>query len=1147
MKRACVVIAALSLFASAQTKPVAKAPATKSPAQRAAEANRLNNLGVGYMNQQQFERALKYFQQASVLDPKLEVGRLNQGIALLNMQRPAPAGKILLEIVQHDPRNVRAWYNLGLLYKSEGQAEKALDAFDRVAALDPKDADTLYFIGSTHAELHQYSEAIAAFQKALALNAFHASAEFGLARAYQQSGDMPQARQHLARFQQLRDSKLGAPISVVYGDQGPLSRAEEAAGGIEVVPPPIKVEFVSVGAQAGLKGAGPDVNFFAPETGSGACFLDFDNDGRIDLLLAGGGPTGVTLYRNLGNGKFADVTKAAGLDIHMHGVSCAVGDYDNDGYADFAISLPGRVILYHNEKNGTFKDVTQAAGIHVEGTPLGLTFVDYDHDGDLDLYVTRGVSSAGVAPATNMIWRNNGNGTFSDVSDSIGLAGAAPALGAVGTDYNNDRAIDLVVASAGKSPTIFVNPREGKFPAITPWSTPMPSPVVAVAVLDFNKDGWMDLAFTHSGAPGLSLWRNVDGKNFEPVPLPETHWVRGWGVVALDYDNDGWIDLAAVGETADGHGEIRLFRNLGPQGFKDVTADVGLDTLSLKEPRSLIAGDYDGDGATDLLITQRLGAPVLLRNQGGNQNNWLRIALKGLADNKSGIGGKVEVFAGALHQKFEIQGGSGFLGQNSPYLIAGLGQNKSVDIVRVLWPTGVVQDEVQVASRRNESVNEIDRRGSSCPTLFVWNGKRFELVGDMIGAGVVGHWVAPGERNVPRPTEYIKIDGPRAQLDHGKLKFQFMEPMEEAVYFDQARLLAVDHPADAQVFPNEYFASNPPYPAFKVIASRNAKPPAGAWDDAGHDVLRQLLQLDHQFVTGFELLSFKGYAKLHRLELDLGEPYQGGPLRLLLSGWTDYFSADSMYAASQAGIDAIPPFVEALDSSGQWRRVVDDMGFPAGLPRTMIADLSGKLPVGTRRIRLTTNLQIYWDQVLIDRTNENNVSVRLTPVPLSAASLSFHGYPRTVEGNPPGDLNYVFEDVSQTGPYARQAGSYTRYGDVLPLLTAADDRFVVFGTGDSVALEFDPASLPPLPAGWLRDYFFDAEGYEKDMDFYAAEGNTAEPLPFAQMGGYPYPANVRFPDDDEHVKYLLEYNTRQVSGSDPAGYQFAFPPAKPPR
>jgi tetratricopeptide (TPR) repeat protein len=1113
---------------------------------KAAEAARLNNIGVAYMNQQLFEKALQQFDAAGVQDPKLVVAKLNRGVALLNLQKLDEAKALLEDVVKEDPKDAHAWYNLGLLYKNTNDTDAAAAAFRHVIEIDPNDSDTWYFLGTVYAQAKQYPQAIEAFEHALKVNPLNVSAEFGISRAYQQSGDPDHAREHLKKFTYIKDSKLGSPMSLTYGEQGQYSRAEESAGAPEKVPAASAVRFVDVTAEAGLAGTSTDSapKLLSDFLGAGACFLDYDGDGRIDLFVADGAPGGgMALYHNLGGGKFEDVTKKAGLDSSLHGIGCTAGDYDNDGFTDLVMTAKDRVLLLHNQKNGTFKDTTKTAGITSGGFPTGVTLIDYDHDGDLDLYVTRLSSTPSGVPGANTMWRNNGDGTFTDVTESTGLAGVASEVAAIGTDYNNDRAVDIVVAGSGTqisefatASAIFENPREGKFRPSGPLFG-LTGGSAGVAVLDFNHDGWMDLAFTQGIGPGLTLWRNNHGKTFEQVSLSQTGWVRAFGVAAIDYDNDGWVDLVAVGETKDGKGEVRLFRNLGPDGFKDVTADVGLDKIVLKDPRAIITGDYDSDGATDLLITQNHGPAVLLRNEGGNKNNWLRLNLRGLNDNKSAIGTKVEVFAGAQRQKFEIYGSSGYLGQNSPYLTVGLGQAKQADVVRMLWPTGVLQDEIEVAANREQPYTELDRRGSSCPTLFVWDGHHYELVGDLIGAGVVGHWVGPNERNVPRPAEYIKVDRNTIHLKDGKLSFRLMEPMEEAVYLDEVKLLAADHPGGFDVYPNEYFASNPPFPAFRVIQSRGAKLPATARDQHGHDLMPALRA--HKYFGDFELLPFHGFTKTHALELDLGEPYRGGALVLLMHGETEYFTATSVYAAYQAKVEAIAPYVEALDAHGKWVRVVGDMGFPAGGPRTITPDLAGKLPLATRRIRITTNLQVYWDSILVDRSAQGG-QVRLTPVPLASAQLDFYGHPRQIEGQPRGNVQYVYEEVSPTGPFARQAGEYTRYGDVLPLLTAFDDRFVVFGTGDEIALEFDPASLPALPAGWTRDYFFLVNGYEKDMDFYAADGFTVGPLPFRAMGGYPYPGK-QYPSDREHLDYVLEYNTRQVSGNEERGYAYRYP------
>jgi tetratricopeptide (TPR) repeat protein len=1142
----CAAAAPLTLLRSraahAQEKPVSKPHAAAQG--NAGDALRFNTLGVAYMNQQKFADAQKNFEQALAVDPKFAVARLNLGVAQLSQQKLEAARTALEEAARQLPQDPYAWYNLGLVYKDAGETEKGVAAFKHVTELTPE-ADGHYFVGYLESQQQHYDEAIAAFDKALAAYPFHASAEFGIARAYQRKGDLKSAREHLARFQKITSEHLGTPFGAGYGDQGRYSLAELARSAAVAAPPAISVRFTA--DPTAFSGKGTVGLSSGPQASTGACFLDYDGDGRPDLFLVSGTSDGTSkLLHNLGGGHFADVTQSAGLTLNGSGMGCAAGDFDNDGHTDLAVCLSDGVRLLRNKGDGKFEDVTQAVGIRREKGCVGVTFVDYDHDGDLDLYITR-KTAEGDRVLGNQMWRNNGNSTFTEVTDEIGL-GVATGAGVVTTDFNNDRAIDFVLADRDFDAVIYLNPREGRFtPQVVDFKKENLPPAIGVIAFDFDKDGWMDLAFTHAGAPGVSLWRNVEGKRLERVKLPDLEWQRGWGISAIDYDNDGWLDIVAAGESATGgevRGEVRLLRNLGmggrTSGWADVTKDVHLDAVKLTQPRAIAVADVDGNGGADLLVTQLGGAPVLLRNEGGNLHNWMRIDLKALNDNKSAIGTKVEMYAGPLYQKWEVAGASGYLGQNAPSILAGLGTEKNAEVVRLLWPTGVPQDEINLTARKEQNIGELDRRGSSCPVLFSWNGSEYEFIADMIGPGVVGHWVAPGERDVPDPDEYLKVDARSVRPRDGLLSFRFMEPMEETVYLDQARLLAIDHPAAYEVYPNERFVSAPPFPEFRVIASSAAHPPVGAWDDRGNDALPLIAKRDRKYVTDFEGLPFAGFAKLHYLELDLGQWDANKPLRLILDGYTDYFTATSMYSADQAGIKVIAPYVEALDAHGKWIRVVDDMGFPAGLERTMTTDLTGKLPPGTRRIRIVNNLKIYWDAVRIDQTPDAK-DIHVSEVPLAKAALDFLGYPREIRLTPASDTTYSYAQRSMTGPYARAAGNYTRYGDVHDLLQESDDRFVVFGSGEGVKLDFDPRKLPALPAGWVRDYFFYADGFEKDLDFYAAHAFTVEPLPRHTLLPYPYPTGQDYPADAEHLGYQLDYNTRQRSDRLPPDLRYHYP------
>lgn len=1117
---------AVLLLAATSLAPLAFAQTSSA----ALEAGRLNNIGVALMNQQLTEKALAKFEEAHKADATASTPVVNEGIALLYLQKLPEAEAALKQATTMAPNDPHAWYALGLTHLDAGTPKLAIDDMNHAVKIDPTDADARYFLGALYLSLTDYAQAKTEYEAAIKLNPLHASAHFGLARALQRTNQIAAARAQLVRFQKIVQSKVSSPLSAAYGEQGRYAKVEDMIAPPPAVGPMIPVHF----DPEPLPGA---------SAAGGACIIGIESPASKDLVVMSEGASAIQAYKNVAGKYEALSSDQTGLKTSGKALACAVGDYDADGKPDLAVAMSDRVILFHNLGNGKFADVTASVGIKQLNRPSALTFIDFDHDGDVDLFVT-GTSTGHGA---NVLWRNNGNSTFTEWTAPTGLAGTSPTSGVTLSDVNNDRAVDFIVTGSGASPIIYFNRREGAFQPMPLYSDASLPPTRGVSVFDFNKDGWMDIALTHAGAPGVTLWRNVEGKRFERVRLPLAGVKSAWGLTPIDIDNDGWIDLAVLVDTANGP-ELRVLRNCGSKGFQDVSAAVGANKLHLKNPRSLIAADVNGDGAADLIVTQAGGPPLVLRNIGGSKNHSIRIDLTGLADNKTAIGTKVEVFANGLWQKFEVAGASGYLGQGSNEVIAGLGQVDHVDVVRLLWPTGVPQDEIDLNPARTIALKELDRRGSSCPVLFAWNGKQFKFISDVIGAAVVGHWISPTATNENDPDEWIKVDGADLQPHNGLYSLRFGEPMEEINYIDQLRLVAVDHPEGTQVFPDERFLSEPPFASGKVvIVSPSAHLLAGAWDNHGRNVLPLLAKQDHHYVHDFTNLSYAGYANMHTLTLDLGAWTPNHPLHLLLHGYIEYFSASSMYAAWQAGLKPVPPYVEAQMPNGTWQRIIDDMGFPAGLPRTITVDLTGKLPPSTCKIRLTTNLQIYWDQALVDNGASAPSEFRETEMPLARARLAFRGYPQQIEratpDSPPGDLTYNYNRISQTGPFLWQRGEYTTYGNVTPLLKSVDNHYVIFGSGEEIDANFSGAVLPPLPPHWTRDYFFYANGFVKDMDFYEATPFTVAQLPFHGMTSYPYPASEHYPDDASSIGYRLNWDDRFETGDRTQRFQFDYQPA----
>ena len=478
---------------------------------------------------------------------------------------------------------------------------------------------------------------------------------------------------------------------------------------------------------------------YLPETvGSGCAFLDYDNDGWMDIYFVNSGPCDFyspskplrnALYRNNRDGTFTDVTLAAGVPGDAYGMGVAVGDYDGDGFPDLFVTQYPKSILYHNNRDGTFTDLTAKAGISCPGWGSSAVWFDYDNDGQLDLFVGRFADFSKeknvrcgfgqdnrraycrptpFAPEPSWLFHNNGDGTFRDVSKESGIAKSLGKVwGVVAADINNDGFMDLFVANDTVQNFLYVNRWNGRFEEIAALAGVGYSGFgttrsgMGVDAADYDQDGWVDLYVANIDHESFSLYRNHGDETFFDLAartgIASASWfLSGWGVKFFDYDNDGNLDLLQV----NGHPDLMvdqqgvnvsylepmlLFRNTG-SGFKNVSAQSGPIFSKRLAGRGLALGDFDNDGSVDVVVSQNDGPPILLHNTAGRANHWLGLRLVGKTANPDAVGAKITYKAGDFQRHVFKVGGGSFLSAHDPRVVLGLGANASIDWLEIKWP-----------------------------------------------------------------------------------------------------------------------------------------------------------------------------------------------------------------------------------------------------------------------------------------------------------------------------------------------------------------------------------------------------------------------------------------------------------------------------
>jgi hypothetical protein len=409
--------------------------------------------------------------------------------------------------------------------------------------------------------------------------------------------------------------------------------------------------------------------------------------------------------------------------------------------------------------------------------------------------------------------------------------------------------------------------------------------------------------------------------------------------------------------------------------------------------------------------------------------------------------------------------------------------------------------------------------------IWTWNGRGFEYITDVLGVAPLGASAGDGQYFPVDHDEYVWIDGRRLQPLDGRLQVRITEELAEVSYLDQIELIAVDHPAEVELFTNDKWKS-PPYPEFRLFGATRRVYPQRALLNGRADVTERLLRRDRRYIDSFER-DFRGVAQMHSIELDFGQAAPSNRAVLVLNGWVDWADGSTFLQQAQSTPEGLlPPSLQARTDSGEWVTIMEDMGMPAGKPKTIAVDLTGKFPGRSRQLRIVTNLALYWDEAFLIEDSAAPPARLASARPL-AADLRFRGFSKHIvhplRRQPE---QFFYEPVSLRAPWNPTPGRYTRFGDVIELITAIDDRMVIMGSGDELKLEFDARSLPPLPRGWQRDWLLKVDGWAKDRDANTAFSQSVEPLPFHGMSGYPYRNDESFPSTPAHREWMEKYNTR---------------------
>ena len=1086
-------------------------------------------------------------QQATQIAPGEPAAWADWGILALRQRNFDPAAERFHRALKLIPQNSRMYFLLGLLGSARGDSQAAIDNYRKAVSLDSKDPRALYALalaierqGGAGSE-DQFQNLV---QQILAARPENLAALVELSRisakrrdsatlhsaveriAAQSSAWPPDARQELASLEAaassaspgaaaLRSVFLRNVLMRVPAFRSSLAEIRPAEGD-EAEPFTQFLRLPSPPATAPPPDTG--ITFKKqpiPALGSGHWdwigALSLSGEGAPTIAVANGHQV-----RLATGASFSFPGGSSGVAPTPEGIAPA--DLNYDFKTDLVLAGAGGVRMMVQDSPQRFTDVTAKTKLPksvLNAAYTGAWAVDIEADGDLDIVL-------GQTSCPPTVLRNNGDGTFSPIHPFAGVSGIRQFVWA---DFNGDGSPDAALLDGAGHLHAFLNERFGKFVEV-----PVPaefSSSKAITAADVNRDGLLDLVsvlpsgeiarLSHAASGGS--WTSAHLAN---VPNPPVTLAEDVRLHAADIDNNGAIDLIL--------GQVSPSEKRPAGAFvwlSDSTGNFSLIGQPVGAARVFDLADVRDDGRLALLGLASDGQPSEALNLGTKDYHWQTLrprAKQATGDqrvNSFGIGGEVEIRSALLTQKLPITG---------PQLHFGLGTHAQTDVARIVWPNGTVSAEF--ALKADQDVLTEQRLKGSCPFLFAWNGREMNFVMDTVPWGsAIGLRINNiGTAAIAATTEWYKIRGDELVPRNGYYDLRITGELWETYYYDYLSLMVIDHPQGTAILTDERYAVPPVKLA--VTATTIPHPIAKATDDNGNDVTEALRSVDGNYVHNFGLGQYQGVPRDHFVEIDLGpDAPTSGPLYLIAKGWLHPSDSTINVAMGQGHHEPPRPMsLSVQDAHGGWHVVRSNLGFPAGRNKTCLIDLTGIFHAGEpKRLRLSTNMEIYWDQIQwAEGLPGTPLEIkRLAP---DYADLHYRGYSTIHKaGVASPEIPDYNQLMASTQIWRDLTGYYTRFGDVRPLLGKIDDRYVIMNAGDELALRF--RALAPPPSGWVRDYVLAGDGWVKDGDYNSVDSATVRPLPYHARRIYDTPP---LPLEDEwvyrrHPADWQTYQTRYVS------------------